>query len=142
MGIDPEEVLLQGSEFLKPLFSEHQFAFAQLGKGAGSGGAFASAEFRRANRRFEFHFRFSLGLVTYHLDSESISHEQYMCSVLGKANLSCYPGFSIDPLDAFRHLRDDLQNNCGEFLEGTDEVFLRRIEDARASWMTRSKLPG
>jgi hypothetical protein len=142
VNTDPEEILLRGSELLKPLFSKHGFLFAQLGKGAGSGGAFAAAEFRRANRRFEFHFRFSLGMVTYHLDSESISHEQYMCSVLGESNLSCYPGFSIDPLDAFRHLRDDLRDRCAEFLEGTDEVFLRRIEDARASWMRRPKLPG
>jgi hypothetical protein len=84
------------------VFSEHGFVFVRLGAGDSSGGRFASAEFRRADRAFEFHFRFSLGMVTYRLGSESVSHEEYMCSVLGKPNLSRYPGFAIDPLDAFR----------------------------------------
>ena len=65
-----------------------------------------------------------------------------MCSILGKPNLSYYPGFSNDPLDAFRHLRDDLQNYCDEFLEGTNDTFLRRVEDARVRWASRPKLPG
>jgi hypothetical protein len=80
-------------------------------------------------------------MVTYHLGSESISHEEYMYSVLGKPDLSNFPGFSIDPLDAFRHLRDDLRNYCNEFLEGTNDIFLRRIEDARARWASKPKLP-
>jgi hypothetical protein len=137
---NPEKNLLQGSEVLKPLFSQPGFVFAKLNKGTGSGGAFASAEFRKADRKFEFHFRFSLGLVTYQLGSESMSHEEYMCSVLGGPNRSRYPGFSKDPLDAFRDLRDDLQDYCAEFLEGTDEAFLRRIEDARACRASRAKL--
>jgi hypothetical protein len=141
MPTDPEQILLRGSDLLKPLFLEHGFTFAQLDKGTGSGGAFAAAEFRRADRRFEFHFRFSLGLVTYRLGTESISHEEYMCSVLRGPNLSRYPGFSKDPLDAFRDLSDDIRDHCGDFLEGTDEALLRRIEDARASWASRPKLP-
>ena len=141
MPINPEEILHQGSELLMPLFAEHGFVFVQSGGGESSGGRFASAEFRRGNRRFEFHFRFSLGMVSYHLGSESISHEEYMCSVLGKPNLSHYPGFSNDPLDAFCHLREDIQNYCMEFLEGTNEAFQRRIEDARLSWANRPKLP-
>lgn len=141
MPIDPEEILLQGSELLKPLFAQHGFSSTQLGKGVGSGGRFAFAEFAKADRRFEFHFRYSLGMVTYHLGSEWISHEEYMCSVLGKPNLSRYPGFSNDPLDAFRDLHDDLRDYCDDFLEGTDETFLRRIEDARLHWASRPKLP-
>jgi hypothetical protein len=139
--MNPEEILLQGSELLKPLFSEHGFVFVQSGKGDSSGGPFASGEFRRGDRRFEFHFRFSLGMVIYHLGSESISHEKYMCSVLGKPNPSRYPGFSSDPLDAFRHLRDDMRNYCSEFFEGTNDTFLRRIKDARVRWTSRPKLP-
>ena|SRR6201996_3910461 len=141
LPVKPEEILLQGSELLRPVFSEHGFAFVQLSKGDSSGGPFASGEFRRGDRRCEFHFRFSLGMVTYYLGNESISHEQYMCSVLGKPHLSHYPGFSSDLLDAFRHLRDDLQNHCNEFLGGTNDIFLRRIEDARARLASRPNLP-
>jgi hypothetical protein len=64
-----------------------------------------------------------------------------MFSVLGEPNLSRYPGFSKDPLDAFRDLRDDVENCCAEFLEGTSETFLRRIEDARIRWAAIPKLP-
>jgi len=134
-------MLHQGSELLMPLFAAHGFTFVQSGGGESSGGPFAFGEFRRGNRWFEFHFRFSLGMVSYHLDSESISHEEYMCSVLGKPNLSHYPGFSNDPLDAFRDLREDIQNYCIEFLAGTNEAFQRRIEDARICWASRPKLP-
>ena len=141
MPIDHERTLFQGTELLKPLFSEYGFVFVQLGKGESSGGWFGSAEFRRGDRRFEFHFRYSLGMVNYHLGTESISHQEYMCSVLGKPNMSRYPGFSSEPLDAFRDLRVDLENYCIEFLEGTNETFLRRIEDARQRWAAIPKLP-
>jgi hypothetical protein len=141
MPTNPEEIFHQGSELLMRLFAEHEFVFELSSRGDSSGGRFASAQFRRGNRRFEFHFRFSLGLVSYHLGTESVSHEEYMCSVLGKPNLSHYPGFSNDPLDAFRDLREDIQNYCIEFLEGTNEVFQRRIEDAHACWASRPKLP-
>lgn len=141
MHSNPEEILLQGSELLLPVFSAHGFVFEQLATGESSGGRFASAEFRRIDRRFELHLRYSLGMVTYHLGTESISHQGYMCSVLGKPNLSRYPGFSDEPLQAFRDLRDDLQVYCMDFLEGTNETFLRRIEDARQRWAAIPKLP-
>ena len=131
MPSNPEETLFQGSELLQPLFTKHGFVFVPLDKGKSSGGPFASAEFSRGDRRLEFHFRYSLGMVTYHLGAESITHQEYMCSVLGEPNRSRYPGFSNDPLDAFRDLCDDVEKYCTEFLEGTSDTFLRRIEDAR-----------
>ena len=42
MPIDPERTLFQGTELLKPLFSEYGFVFVQLGKGESSGGWFYS----------------------------------------------------------------------------------------------------
>jgi hypothetical protein len=141
MNSKAEDILRQGARLLEPLFSKHGFAFAFLNKGNSSGGPFASAEFVRGNRRCEFHFRYSLGVVTYHLGSEWIPHEEYMCSVLGRPNASRYPGFSESPLDAFCHLRDDLQDYGRDFLEGTDETFSLRIEDGRSRWASRPKLP-
>jgi hypothetical protein len=141
MAANPEETLREGSELLMPLFAEHGFLFERTGGGQSSGGPSASAAFRKGDRKFELHFRFSLGMVRYHLGSESISHEEYMCSVFGRPNLSHYPGFSNDPLDTFRHLRNDLQGHCHEFLAGTNEAFQRRIEEARVCWANRPKLP-
>lgn len=137
----PNAILLEGAELLMPLFSEHGFIFAPLGAGMSSGGRFACAAFRRGKRSLQLHFRDSLGMVTYHLGPDSISHEEYMCSVLGKPGLSRYPGFSSDPVAGFRDLRDDLRDHCSEFLEGTDELFRLRIEDARSRWANRPKLP-
>jgi len=137
----PKDVLLQGAELLRPLLSAHGFAFELLGEGRGSGGEFAYAEFRKGERRIEFHFRYDLGMVTYHLGPDSLSHEQYMLSVLEQPGLSRYPGFSADPLDAFRDLAGDLQAYCGEFLEGTNEELRSRIENSRRRWANRPRLP-
>jgi len=136
-----EEILDRGCKLLQSFLSKHGFAFLPLATGPSSGGPFASAEFKRGDRRLELHFRDSLGMVTYHLGPRSVTHEEYMLSVLGNPYASRYPGFSDDPLDAFRGLSEDLMEHCNEFLEGTDEAFLSRIEDARARWANRPKLP-
>lgn len=72
-------------------------------------------------------------MVTYHLGSRSMFHRAYMRSVLGRPNASHYPGFSSDPLDAFRDLYLDLEEHCVEFLEGTDDCLSKRIDDATAA---------
>ena len=81
----------------------------------------------------EYHFRYSLGLVTYHLNSLSISHFKYLRSVLGRPNASHYPGFSSEPIDAFGDLHLDLEEYCADFLERTDDCLSRWIEDALAN---------
>lgn len=73
-----------------------------------------------SEERTEFHFRYSLGMVSYHLGSESISHQEYMCSVLGKPGLSHYPGFSSEPLDVSSEsivARNNAHNSCGSFAQ-------------------------
>src|SRR5579863_8418422 len=121
MRKDAQAVLERGSELLKPLLLRHGFAYRALDAGASSGGQFASAEFKRETRRLEYHYRYSLGIVSYHLDSRSMSHQEYMQSVIGKPNASHYPGFSSDSMEAFRHLLLDLEEHCADFLEGSDE---------------------
>jgi len=130
MSHHAKEILESGSDVLKPLLLRHGFAYRALDSGNSSGGQFACAEFRRETRRLEFHFRSSLGMVTYQLKSRSMSHGEYMRSVLVRSNASHYPGFSSNPLDAFRDLRLDLEEYGADFLEGTDEGLLLRIEDA------------
>lgn len=141
MSSDPVRTLVLGSNILEPLLLRHGFVFRATDAGSSSGGQFASGEFRKGNRWLEFHFRHSLGMVTYHLGSRSMSHQEYMRSVLGRPNASHYPGFSSDPLEAFRHLCLDLEEHCAEFLEGTDDCLLHRIEDAQAQRSDRPMLP-
>lgn len=141
MSNKAEEWLIRGSDLLRPLLMGHGFTYRTLNKGNSSGGQFAAGEFRRGTRRLEFHFRYSLGLVSYHLDSRSMLHQEYMCSVLGRPNASHYPGFSNDPMDAFRDLRLDMEAYCSDFLEGADDQLLRRIEDAHARPCYKIGLP-
>lgn len=141
MNNKAEEWLERGAELLKPLFLRYGFAYRTLDEGSSSGGQFACGEFRKGTRRMEFHFRDSLGLVTYKLNSHSMSHQEYMRSMLGKPNASQYPGFSSGPMDAFRHLLFDLEKYCADFLEGTDACLVRRIEDALSEPLQKPGLP-
>jgi hypothetical protein len=119
----------------------HGFVYTQTSVGVGSGGSFASGEFRRGDRRLELHFRYSLGLVTYHMGSASLSHEEYMWSVLRKRWASHYPGFSGDALESFRHLLLDLEQYGSDFLVGSDSEFAKHIDQAALLKKVSPRLP-
>jgi hypothetical protein len=111
--------------------SSHGFEFVPLDSGHGSGGPFASGEFRRERegevRRVEMHFRLKLGLVSYHVNGSSLSHSDYMRALAAKNQ---YPGFSDDPLDGFRHLLHDLTEYAQDFLDGPGEAFRAAVTEA------------
>ena len=139
--MDVLETLKAGVLILRELMTSHRFSDQLTAAGQGSGGRFASADFLRGNRRLELHFRYSLGLVQYHVGNVSLSHEDYMWSVLGKRWASHYPGFSEDPLDGFRDLRRDLEEHGAAFLSGTDADFLKCAADAESLKSRTSRLP-
>lgn len=138
---DAELMLLRGSKLLKPLLSAHGFTFHALGSGGSSGGPFAYGEFRRNDRRLELHFRQSLGMIRYHLAGSSMSHQDYMRTVIGKSNSSHYPGFSSDPLDAFRHLLLDLEEHGSGFFAESDACLQQIIDQAETQRSGTSKPP-
>ena len=124
----PEEILRTGVEILAYVLSPHGFKLSAIETGSGSGGAFANASFKRHSlwsrqppRRLDLSFRYSLGLVTYSVGNASASHGAYM-QALGVADQANYPGFSTDPLDGFRNLREDLQRFGSDFLSGDASV--------------------
>jgi hypothetical protein len=119
------EIFRAGCKALDEVMNPHGFFLVEGASGKSSGGNFASGEYVRGNRRLEIHFRFSLGLVSYHMGSLSLGHEAYMRALLGKGGGNQYPGFSNDPLDGFRHLGYDLAHFCGDFLCGSGEEFGR-----------------
>ena len=120
----PSECLDAGRKILRPVFLTHFFVFVGSSTGSSSGGAFAGGAYVRWRRRFEFHFRHSLGLVTYRIGKVSLSHEDYMWALLGDHGGNRYPDFSNDPLQQFRDLRYDLENYCHDFLGGSGKEFL------------------
>ena len=115
--MDPEGAIRDGAAILEPLMSRNGFKFSLVNKGPSSGGFFAEGEFRNGDRRLEFHFRHSLGLVRYHVGDSSLSHEEHM-KCLGVSGRHHYPGFTDDPLEPFRQLRLDLEEFAEDFLKG------------------------
>lgn len=68
-------------------------------------------------RRLELHVRVNLGLVRYHVGTESASHDYYMRGI-GVLERCHYLGFSEDPKEAFLGLAHDLAF-ADDFLTGT-----------------------
>ena len=141
MATEAQETLKVGAKILEGVMHFHEFVFAPISIGVGSGGAYAAGEFRRGDRFLELHFRRSLGLVTYHVGSLSLSHEDYMWSVVGQRYRTHYPGFSSDPLDGFRRLVIDLKEHCGGFLVGSDSIFAEHVERAGRLKEVAKRLP-
>lgn len=135
--MNPSEAIEAGRLILEPVLSLHGFSFERRSAGESSGGTFASAAFVRGEWTLEFHFRDSLGMVSYHMGEAMVTHERYMEAVLGKRGLARYPGFSSDPLDAFRDVASDLQTHGQAFLTASQSAFRTIVE--RAASMPRPK---
>jgi hypothetical protein len=118
----PKEALINGAQILQQSLGPYGFQFQFREDGKGSGGAFAWGEFIRGERKIELHFRFTLGMVRYHIDDQSASHESYMRE-LNVWSQCHYPGFSEDAADGFRELTHDLAF-ANDFLCG-DAAVLR-----------------
>jgi hypothetical protein len=138
MEKQPMEILLEGRHAIDPVLTEHGFTFQQASQGASSGGRSASGTYVNGNRKLEVHYRFSLGLVTYHFDKTSLDHTSYMRVLLGDKGGNKYPGFSDDPLAAFESLAYDLEHFATAFLKGNFEEFARIVATAE-EW---NKIPG
>jgi len=124
--MDPVSELERGARELAETLGPAGFDFVLLQSGRSSGGMFASGEFRKGDRRLELHFRWSLGLVVYHVGGDSLAHDEFvraMQSTEGIQGTREYPGFSDDPQAAFRGLRADLERFGRIFISGTAAEF-------------------
>ena len=101
--VSPKSSLLEGAEILEKVLPPNGFRFQFRGEGKSSGGKFAWGEFIRGDRKLEFHVRYNLGLVRYHVGTESASHDYYMREI-GVLERCHYPGFSEDLREAFSHI--------------------------------------
>ena len=137
----PNEMLQAGARILDPILTPLGFEFGLASEGRSSGGHFASAQFACGERRIEFYFRWSLGLVAYHFGEMTIAHEAYVWAVTGKRHAGAYPGFSDDPLEAFRGLASDLQEFFGVFLKGDSMGFASICKEAARLEQEWEKVP-
>ena len=136
---DPEAALKAGIQALDPVLKRHGFQFRFEKSGLGSGGSFAWGRYLRNDRSLELHFRFTLGLVTYHIGDASLDHEAYM-RALGVYGLNAYPDFPNNPLESFDSLGRDLTRYCSDFLSGDGLQFRRFAADERTQHRTSSGL--
>ena len=127
---DPKSVLTEGSKELEALLAPHGFQLHLGETDKGSGGYFCRGEFVRDAKKLEFSFRWSLGLVTYRLGQLELEHTEFM-RVQGVKG--AYPGFSDDPIEAFRHLRSDIENFGAPFISEEDDEFKALVEKAAVS---------
>src|SRR5260370_38754540 len=125
MKMPPIEILREGRSLLDPVMHRHGFSFKDGPAGRSSGGHYASGVYVNGNRRLEIHFRYSLGLVTYHFGQTSLDHESYMHALLGTTGGNKYQGFSEDPLDAFRGLAYNVESFSTAFLSGSSDAYSR-----------------
>jgi hypothetical protein len=138
MRMAPVEILREGCGLLEPVMHRYGFSFEDGPAGPSSGGPYASGSYVNGDRKLEIHFRFSLGLVTYHFGQTSVDHESYMHALVGTNGGNKYPDFSEDPLDAFKGLAYDLENFATAFMNGNFEEFSRCVIAAEE----RKKIPG
>jgi hypothetical protein len=125
-GVRPRDVLNAGARELESAVAPHGFGFRVTDEGWSSGGNHASGEYQRDDRRLELHLRWSLGLVRYHVGPRSLGHAEYVRAVqavTGTSGQAAYPGFSDDPVAAFRHLAQDLERFGEIFLAGSHAAF-------------------
>jgi hypothetical protein len=122
MKNEATEQLLAGRKLIDPIMAASGFVWEPLFAGQSSGGISDSGRYVKGDRNLELHFRWSLGMVTYHIARESLSHEEYMRQVAPRGGAQ-YPGFSEDPLDAFKDLAHDLRLYAQDFLSGSGVDF-------------------
>lgn len=129
--MNPVDLLHAGAALLAPVLEPAGFAFVEGERGTGSGGAFAVGLFTNGQRQLELHVREALGIVIYRAPKVVVSHDVLMRAA-AENRRTAYPGFSDDPLDSFRHLREDLEAFGGIFLHGTAAALAEQAERGEA----------
>jgi metal-dependent amidase/aminoacylase/carboxypeptidase family protein len=153
--MNAETTLDQGSAILASLLEPQGFSYergAVVREGAEevARGAFArAADGRRLDLAVVHTFatetvpeRCALRDVTYRVGGFMLAHDAYMAVVLGEEGSNQYPSFGGQPLDAFRHLRHDLECYATAFLRGPEAHFKVIVERAalwsRGMWSPRA----
>ena len=131
MSEDPGEVVEQGCIILDGVLSKFGFNHGDIVRGKSSGGDYATTTYLNGERKLQIHFRYSLGLVTYHFGAFSLLHEDYMKALLGTRGGNQYPCYSDEPLDAFRGLASDLETYASAFLTGDSASFGEFVKSAK-----------
>jgi hypothetical protein len=108
-----------GKDLLAEVLVPRGFRYEHVKSGSSSGGLYSVGRWIKGDRAIELHVRGDLGIVMYRRGDQQLDHRSYM-QRLGVSD-PAYPGFGREPLDAFIHLRADLETHCKPFIDGTDD---------------------
>lgn len=126
--VEPARLLAEGNDLLSVVLTPAGFSLGPPKIRRGSGGGAAMAIWTKGEQSIELHLRQRLGIVEYAWGQEQFSHVQ-ICDALACEHE--YPGFSGEPLDAFRRLAADLARNPLAKLLGPDH---REVREAARAW--------
>ncbi len=126
--LDPTAMMMEGVAILATKLRPLGFSYEIKSWQQTSGGPAADVIFRNGDRELLISFRYSLGLVRYRKGTVELDHKKLM-RALGCYSKAKYPGFSSEPLDAFRDLLSDL-DYCDVFFQEDGAAFLQVASDA------------
>jgi arsenate reductase len=122
------ELLEAGVGILSDVLRSHGFKFSEERTERSASRRSAAGAFRRRGRALELEVRSRVAIVTYVAGEHRLIHPAYM-ELLGVADRMRFPGFSKDPLEAFRRLRADLARSALPFLDGSGLKDFRRFAE-------------
>ena len=122
MRSDPGKFLERGKLVLDQTLRGRGYTFKIVTEGTGSGGNFAVGRYEKEDRSIELHVRHALGIVIYKVGESTLKHQDLVACLGIRREEFSYPGFSDDPLEAFEHLRHDLEGPLARFLDGSEDT--------------------
>jgi arsenate reductase len=111
------EWLKSGASLLDDVFRPHAFKFGGVREQTTGNRSIAVGTFQRRGRAVELQVRSGVLVAVYLANGKRLPHPEYL-ERLGVASQMRFPGFSKDPLNAFRRLRADLLRFGKPFLTG------------------------
>jgi hypothetical protein len=124
-----DEVLGQGKTILHPVLDSAGFVpKTSAVSGDGSGGRFVEQRWTNGARSIVVWVRFGLGSVRYAWGDDVFDHRDVAEAIGARCS---YPGFSEDPVDAFRHLADDLAGPMAALLDDRHE----HVHQTMVTWV-------
>ena len=124
----PDGAINYGIEKLTPIIERFGFELASCESGTGSGGYAAWAVFKNQERSFEFHYRYSFGLVRYSVAAVSVTHEDLVWA-LG-SSCSDFPGFNRSAIGQIDALASDVANITSVFFSSAPQEALQLVRKA------------
>jgi arsenate reductase len=132
------ELLEAGARLLADALKPYGFKFDGVRTEKVGHRAVAVGRFARRGRAVEIQVRSGVSIALWIAGERRMLHPDYMECLRASAQMR-YPGFSKDPLEAFRRLRADFFRFGGPFLAGKAVKEFERHYDARQAPASKDK---